>query len=246
METWKQALSINLFCAALCVVLPSISRAQEASVKPGINTQFADPNVEQFINRFEGDGRAIYKHRAEILATLDLKPGMDIADIGAGTGFFSLMIAEKVAPDGTVYAGDIADNFVKHIEARAKEASLANVKPVLCTERSVELPENSIDAAFVCDTYHHFEFPFDTLASIHKALRPGGTLVIVDFERIEGVTSTFSIEHVRAGKGTVTDEVKDAGFDFVNEVDIMDDQFVLRFTKRPPKDDSKPPPDKQE
>lgn len=211
--------------------------AQEQSVKPGINENFVNPDVDRYVGMFESEGRAIYKFRNEVMDALELKPGMAVADIGAGTGFYSMMMADRVGPEGTVYSVDIAQNFLDHIAKRAEEFGHKNVKTVLCKEDSVELPESSIDAAFICDTYHHFEYPYKTMASLHKALRPGGRLMIVDFERIVGVTTPFSIEHVRCGKGTVTDEVKDAGFDFVREVDLMEDQYVIIFTRREPKSD---------
>ena len=70
------------------------------------------------------------------------------------------------------------------------------------------------------------------MASIHEALRPGGVLVIVDFERVKGVSPPFAMTHIRCGRGTVTDEVKDAGFDFVKEVPMMKDQYIIKFVKR--------------
>lgn len=219
---------------AICwiVLAVPLALAQEQSVKPGINDSFRDPDVDRYIRMFEGEDRAIYKHRFDILQALALEPGQDVADIGAGTGFFSLMFAEKVAPKGTVFAVDIAENFIDHIKSNAKEHGIKNVKPVLCTDRDARLKKNSIDVAFICDTYHHFEYPFDTMASIHRALRPGGKLMIVDFERVKGIHSDWTLDHVRCGKGTVTDEVKDAGFDLVEELPIMDDQYVLVFRKR--------------
>lgn len=213
----------------LCYV--SCAWPQE-TVSPDINARFENPNVEQYIAMFEGDGRAIYANRHAILEVLELQPGMDVADVGAGTGFFSRMIAEEVGPEGNVYAVDISEPFLEHISETADEAGLTNIELVLCDQHSTKLPADSVDAVFICDTYHHFEHPEDTMASIHAALRENGKLVIVDFERIEGVTTPFSIEHVRAGKGTFTDEIKDAGFDYVREADIMDDQYVLVFTKR--------------
>ncbi len=214
-------------------LVASMSSAQEESVKPGINDSFKDPDVDRYISMFEGEDRAIYKNRNEILDVLKLKKGTDVADIGAGTGFFSRMMAHKVGRRGKVYAVDIAENFIEHIDALSKKEGLKNLKAVVCTERSVELPENSIDVAFICDVYHHFEYPFDSMASLHKAMRKGGRLVIVDFERVKGVSRDWTLGHVRCGKGTVTDEVKDSGFDLVEEVDLgMDGQWVRVFQKR--------------
>ncbi len=143
------------------------------------------------------------------------------------------MISYNVLPGGIVYAVDIAENFVAHIDQLAQREEITNIEAKVCSERSVDLPVNSIDLAFICDTYHHFEYPFDTMASIHAALRPGGRVVVVDFERVRGISSDWVLNHVRCGKGTVTDEVKDSGFDFVEEIDLgMDGQYVLVFEKR--------------
>ncbi len=217
----------GLLCAA------SMGMAQEQSVKPGINDNFKDPDVSFYVNLFEGEDRAIFEYRNEILDVLQLKKRTDVADIGAGTGFFSRMMAHKVGRRGKVYAVDIAENFIEHIDELSKKEGLKNIEAIVCSERSVDLPENSIDVAFICDVYHHFEYPLDSMASLHKAMRPGGRLVIVDFERVKGVSRDWTLGHVRCGKGTVTDEVKDAGFDFVEEVDLgMDEQWVRVFRKR--------------
>ncbi len=221
------------FAAAMNLALMPVAIAQEQSVKPGINDNFKDPNVEFYVNLFEGESRAIFKHRNAIVEALDLEPGMDVADVGAGTGFFSRMMSYKVGPNGTVYAVDIAEDFIDHIAELSQKEEITNIKASVCSERSVDLPENSIDLAFICDVYHHFEFPVDSMASIHKALRPAGRVVIVDFERVGGVSRDWTLNHVRCGKGTVTDEVKDSGFDFVEEVDLgMDEQWMRIYRKR--------------
>ena len=103
---------------------------------------------------------------------------------------------------------------------------------VLGAQHTTNLPPDSVDLALVCDVYHHFEFPHDSLASIHQALREDGLLVVIDFERIQGISADFQLTHVRAGKGTVTDEIKDAGFDLVKEIPLMPEQYYLVFRKR--------------
>ena len=139
---------------------------QETSVNPGINDSYLKPqtNVTQWVERFEKEGREIYYHRQEIVKAAAIRPGMVVADIGSGTGLFTLMFAEEVGANGTVHAVDIVKEFLALIEKRAQEAGITNLKTQLCTERSIELPENSIDLAFLCDVYHHFEYPHSSLA----------------------------------------------------------------------------------
>jgi predicted methyltransferase len=231
MNVYKTVISI--WALLLAVMASGWISAQEQSLKPGINDSFKDPDVERYIKIFEGESREIFAKRHDIVNALNLKPGMDVADVGAGTGFFSMMMSERVAPGGVIHSVDIAENFIKHIETLSKKEGVRNIEGHVCTERSVELPAESVDLVYICDTYHHFEYPYATLASIHKALRPGGEVVIVDFERIQGASSEWTLNHVRCGKGTVSDEVKDSGFDLVDDIDLgMKGQYVLRFRKR--------------
>ena len=98
---------------------------------------------------------------------------------------------------------------------------------------SAAIPKNSVDVVFVCDTYHHFEYPEAMLASLHEALRPGGRLVVVDFERIPGETPDWVLEHVRAGKAVFRSEIEAAGFVLVREADIagLSENYVLQFRR---------------
>lgn len=222
--------TLALWACLLGVAAPLA--AQEKSVKPGINKSFEDPNVPNFIARFEREGRDAFDHRHEIVAACALKPGMVVADIGAGTGLFTRMFAGEVGADGKVYAVDISEKFLKHVEETAKEEGFNNVVPVLCTQDSANLPPNSIDLAYICDTYHHFEFPDKTMRSIHRALRSGGQLVLVDFERIEGKSSEFIMGHVRAGKEVFTNEIRSTGFRVVEEKPgMLDESYFIRFEK---------------
>lgn len=226
-------LSIVVVLLVLACIVGTTCVAQEESLNPEINKNYRDPNVEKSVSQFEKEGREIYAHREEIVAMLNLKPGMDVADIGAGTGFFARMFARKVAPDGMAYGVDISKNFVEHMDKVAAAESIKNMKGVLCDDKSTRLAAESVDVVFTCDTYHHFEYVYKTLESIHQALRPGGILVVIDFERVKGITPEKRCKHVRCGKGTATDEIKDAGFDFVEEIPMMKDQWIRKFKKRP-------------
>jgi predicted methyltransferase len=220
---------------ALLCLLTSLVFSQDASVKPGINDKFLDPklNVEEWTKKFETESREIFHQREKIVTTAGLKPGMVMADIGAGTGLFTLHFAQAVGANGKVYAVEIAKNFLEHIKARASKASASNVQTILCTERSVELPEASIDLAFICDVYHHFEFPSASLSTLHKALKSGGELVLIDFKRIPGETSDFIMGHVRAGQEVFEAEVIAAGFEKVDEVkDLLKENYFVKFRRK--------------
>lgn len=218
----------------LLAVLASPAVAQRKSaVDPKINDSFKNPNVADFVERFEREGREIYDKREEVVAASGVREGMTIADVGAGTGLFSRLFAKKTGPQGKVYAVDIARNFVEHIVKSSREEGLENVVGITCKAESSELPASSVDLVFICDTYHHFEYPESTMKSIHQALRPGGVLCVIDFQRIEGVSSEWILNHVRAGKEVVTKEIEDVGFELMEEVnDMFQDNYFLKFRKR--------------
>jgi predicted methyltransferase len=205
--------------------------AQEKSVRPGINKPFENPDLKEFLGKFETESREIYTRRQEIVAACKLKPGLTVADIGAGTGLFTRLFAKEVGPEGKVYAVDISAKFVEHVVKTCTEQNLKNVVGMVCKPDSVELPDRSIDVAFICDTYHHFEFPARTMASIHRALRPGGQVILIDFHRIEGQSSEWILGHVRAGQEVFSKEIVTAGFKQVEESKFLKENYFLRFRR---------------
>jgi ubiquinone/menaquinone biosynthesis C-methylase UbiE len=225
-----------LMPVALAVAgLGTRAAAQQPTITPTakeLNKAF-DADASQWTARFEHEGRAIYDKRYEILDAMHLKPGMNVADIGAGSGVFARLIAQRVAPGGMVYAVDISKNMIDHITRVAEQERIANLKAVLGDPRSPRLEPHSLDLVCIIDSYHHFEFPQDMLREIVKALRPDGALVLIDFKRIEGVSKEYILKMVRAGEGTFTDEFQNAGFDLVQRRDDMfDDNYLLRFHLR--------------
>ena len=209
--------------------------SREQSVKPGMNDNYKDnPKIEEWVKRLEAEDREVRIHRDAIVKDLQLKPGMVVADIGAGTGLFVEPLAEGVGARGRVFAVDITQNFLDHIAALVKDKGWGHVRTVLCKEDSVQLPANSIDLAFVCDTYHHFEYPRSTMRSIHRALRPDGILVLVDFDRIPGQSREWILGHVRADKGQVDTELRAWGFERVDDppsADYLKENYLLRMRK---------------
>ena len=225
----------NPLALTLALAFTTLLHSQESSVKPGINEKFLDPNlkVDEWTAKFETESREIFHQRGEIVAATALKPGMTVADIGAGTGLFTLAFAEAVGAGGKVYAVEIARNFLDHIKARAAKAEADNIETLLGTPRSVGLPEASIDLAFICDVYHHFEYPQASLATIHRALKPDGELVLIDFKRIPGETSDFIMGHVRAGQEVFEAEVTAAGFEKIGEVKgLLKENYFVRFRRK--------------
>lgn len=221
------------------------------SVKPGINDRFqGEFAVGPWVERFESESREVFDHRQSILAALDLQNGEDIADIGTGTGFYAFMFAEQVGSTGKVFAVDIAQPFVEHVRTRATERGQTQIKAIRCADDDARLPTNSIDKAFICDTYHHFEYPDATMRSIAQAMRPGGQLFVLDFRRYAEGDGTDDAKwmvlpqdrrewirgHVRCDRPTIIREIEAAGFQHDADFDpvcngLMVENYMMRFTR---------------
>lgn len=210
---------------------------QRTAVPEDINDSFLDPmaSAEDFVKRWEIESREVYASREGIVAALELQPGDRVADIGTGTGLFLEPLAEAVGKTGKVFATDISVAFLEHVRNRVAEHGWTQVQPILGGMHTTGLLQDSVDVVFTCDVYHHFEYHEDMLRSIHSALRPGGRLIIVDFERIPGVSREWMLSHVRAPKETVLAEVTAAGFRFDGEVEVegFEENYLLRFTAIP-------------
>jgi ubiquinone/menaquinone biosynthesis C-methylase UbiE len=233
--TITAALLTGLFAgSALPPALAQIRQHRHETITPTakkLNERF-DADAKHWAGQFESPGRTIFDRRTEIVDLLALKPGMDVADVGAGSGLFSRLIAQGVGPAGTVYAVEVSASLVDHIARTATTMGLHNVSAVLGDPKSPRLPEQSVDVVFIADSYHHFEYPREMLQGIKKALRPNGLFLLIDFNRIEGVSHPFLLEMVRAGKETFTAEIRDAGFELVEEIDMFEDEYVLKFKHR--------------
>lgn len=227
----RSLFSVIAASVALCFLTLLSTTAQEKSVKPGINKQFENPNPKDWSQKLEGESREVAANTKEIVAACKIKPGMTMADVGAGTGLFTRKFAAEVGEKGKVIAVDIAPTFLAHIKKTCEEAKIKNVETILCDQFSTKLPKNSVDLVFICDTYHHFEFPQRTLQSIHHALRPGGQVILIDFHRIKGKSSDFVMGHVRAGQEVFVAEVTAAGFKVVGQEKLLKENYFVRFEK---------------
>jgi ubiquinone/menaquinone biosynthesis C-methylase UbiE len=237
-----RVLQVTAWLGVGLALLNTTVRAEDAPKSKGpapyaaeMNKKFTDPNadIQQFVKRFENDARDVYAKRREITRAVGLRPGDDVADIGTGTGLFSFLFVEPVGAKGTVYAVDIGSVFVKYIAEQAKQRGHERVvKTVLNTPDSLELPPGSIDVAFTCDTYHHFEHPEKMLASIHRALRRGGRLVVIDFD-LRNDSGEFVKQRARAAKEVYYREITAAGFELIETkgAPMIKDNFYAEFRR---------------
>lgn len=219
----------TLLC--LTILASTLSYADEQSVRPGVNRHYMDPEWQYWVNTFESSGREVFDRRIDIVEASAVQKGMNVADIGAGTGLFTRLFSHRVGPRGKVYAVDISRTFVENILRFSREQGLKNVNGVVNSPRDVMLEAQSIDLAFTVDTYHHFEYPQSMLASIHKALRPGGRLIVIDFRKHPEKSSNWVMGHVRANRHTVVDEITSAGFVLLDDKPLLRTNYFLEFSK---------------
>jgi ubiquinone/menaquinone biosynthesis C-methylase UbiE len=225
------ALVLLGFLAAACERRAPV----EAAPAPAASDPYPDDpaNLEVWLERMEVGSREIYSARNAIARAVDLKPGARIADIGAGTGIYTMLFSERVGPGGAVFAVDIEPRFLKLINQRAEDSGRDNIVSVLSRPDSVTLPPASVDAVFICDTYHYFEDPAALMATVMAALRPGGALYVIDYDIGAGETPPPDHRHVRFGKADVAAEIGSFGFSPAVEISVegLSENYMLRFEK---------------
>ncbi len=116
-----------------------------------------------------------------LLRILALAPGSTVADVGAGTGYYARRIADAIGPAGKVYAVDVQPEMFSMLQAVAKQRQYGHITPLLSTTNDVKLPAASVDVAIMVDVYHELEFPYEVLASVVRAVKPGGRVVFVEY-----------------------------------------------------------------
>ncbi len=220
--------ALMMVCLVLCA---SLTLAETQSVRPGINAYYENPDWQQWVSTFERRGREVYDRRHAIVDASGVRQGMTVADIGAGTGLFSRLFAQRVGPQGKVYAVDISRPFVENIMRTSREQGLNNIEGIVNNDKDALLPAASVDLVFMVDTYHHFEYPDSMLLSIRKSLKPDAHMIVIDFRRDPQRSSRWVMGHVRAGKRDVIQEITAAGFRLIDDKPLLRTNYYLVFGK---------------
>jgi ubiquinone/menaquinone biosynthesis C-methylase UbiE len=167
---------------------------------------------------------------ARLLEILKPKPGEVVADVGAGSGYYTFRFAERVGPTGKVLAVDIQSEMLDLIKKRMRERKLENVVPVLGTITDPKLPEGGVDTILLVDVYHEFDHPYEMTAAMVKGLKPGGRLVFVEF-RLEDETVPIKLVHKMSEK-QVRKEMESFPLKFVKTDESLPWQHVIVFEKK--------------
>ncbi|CEM11033.1 unnamed protein product [Vitrella brassicaformis CCMP3155] len=221
----------------------------------GVNANFVNSTEEQLKEKYgNGSGlfedpeqRDIAKCKDAILKALrqhcHLSPGCCLVDVGAGTGLFLKDFSAIIGNQGSIYACELSDGFLGLLERLCDEEGLTNVITVKTSDTSLQLPESAkraADLVFICDVYHHFEYPRTFIRHIaDDVIKPDtGLLVVIDFHRIpEKIWSRppeWVLDHVRAGQDTFKQEIEESGFEYLSDVEVegMRENYMMTFRPR--------------
>jgi SAM-dependent methyltransferase len=209
------------------------AQPSSAPAKPGVHPisgrVFAPVMGYQGAEWLDREERDIEEEPDVAIAALDLKRGMVVADIGAGSGYMTVRMARKVAPTGKVYGEDIQPQMIDLLQRRIAKEKIPNVEPVLGMVDDPKLPPSSIDLALLVDVYHEFSEPQKMLRALRTALKPDGRLVLLEYRK-EDPTIPIRLEH----KMTVAEaklEVEAEGFTLSKLDKRLPRQHILIFTK---------------
>jgi SAM-dependent methyltransferase len=231
---WKPLIAALLFsAAALCSSPPSVARAIQAQ-KPADAPRITRPTSTPYtgdLSIFEDPKRAENLQINRVMDLLGIKQGMNVADIGAGSGWFTVRAATRVGNNGTVYAVEINPDYLRYIEERAADQKLSNIRTILGKEDDPMLPRDSIDAVLILKTYHEIAQPILLLSRLREAMRSGALLGIIDRN---GNGKNHGI-----GSKLVIKEASEAGFSLVEHYDFvkpddMDYFLVFRVASTAP------------
>lgn len=176
----------------------------------------------------ERDSRQQEENSSQTIGKMPLKPNSVVADIGAGTGYYTFRIVPKV-PKGKVYAVDIQDEFVKRLDSRKTEQKIENVEVIKGGEKTPNLPPASADLIFMVDVYHELLFPHEMLQAIRKALKPSGKLLLIEYKAEDPEVAIKPLHKMTVAQ--VNKELAANGFKLVKRDDTLPIQHFLLYEK---------------
>ncbi len=167
---------------------------------------------------------------AKLIDALKVKQGEVIADIGAGSGYYSFRLSKLVGDKGKILAVDIQPEMLAIIRKKMKEQKVTNIDPIQGTEKDPKLPAGAVDTILMVDVYHEFDFPFEMTKAMVQALKPGGRLVFVEF-RMEDDNVPIKLVHKMTQKQVMT-EMEPHPLRWIKTLDVLPWQHIIVFEKK--------------
>ena len=167
------------------LVLPISVVAQDATKRDPHQMHELHNDPKSYIGALEDPKRDAYQKPHEVLTALNIKPGEVIADIGAGSGYFTFRLSHFVGDKGKIYAVDVSPDMVRHVNRRIRATKASNVVTILADNDDPLLADQSVNRFFICDVWHHVENQTKYLSLMKKMLKPGGEIVMIDFHKKE-------------------------------------------------------------
>jgi ubiquinone/menaquinone biosynthesis C-methylase UbiE len=202
-------------------------------VQPGVHPisgrVFADVMTYRGASWLDREERDIEEAPDAAIDALDLKPGLVVADVGAGSGYMTVRMAERVGPTGRVYATDIQPQMITLLESRLADENITNVTPVLGLEDDPNLPEGAVDVMLLVDVYHEFSEPQQMLRGLRNALKPGGRLVLLEYRKEDRSIPIYESHKMTVAEAKL--EVEAEGFTLSRVDARLPRQHILVFTK---------------
>ncbi|HVQ75882.1 MAG TPA: methyltransferase domain-containing protein [Candidatus Binatia bacterium] len=214
-----------LLAASLLLVVPATAQDQAPRSHEEMHRLHRDPTA--YIAMLEDPKRDAYQKPHEVLMALGLKPGETIADIGSGSGYFTLRFAAHVGDQGRVFAVDVDPAMVRHLNRRLRDAGVRNVQTILAEPDDPLLPDASVDRFVVVNTWHHIEKPVAYLALMKRMLKPGGQVVMIDFQKKE-LPFGPPLE-MKIAREDLVRQMEASGFRLAKEHVFLPHQYFLVF-----------------
>lgn len=218
-------ISLGVVVCAVTALAQQPSPAPTPSDRATAFYGFGD--VKYWSGVFDDPKRDAWQKPRELVAALALSPGATVADLGAGTGYFEPYLAAAVGPAGTVLAVEVEPTLVTHLRERAEREQGGTVVPVLASKDNPRLPAAAVDLILIADTYHHLDHRRVYLPQLHRALKPGGRIAVVDWK--PGKLPEGPEPAHKLPRQTIIDEMRAAGFRLTAEPDMLPYHYVLIF-----------------
>lgn len=224
--SYKQLSARLLLSLGPLLMFSALACAQQTAMPP----KSEDRPLKDRIVTMERAERDAWQKPDEVVKALDLKNHNVVADIGAGTGYFSRPLARAVAPDGKVYAVDVAADILAYLQERAERESLHNIVTIVSKPGDPLLPANSLDLAFFCDTTHHIEHRVNFYRKLFPAVKARGRMVIIDYPP-DSPHAPHKPEQL-VPRSQAISEAEQAGFKFVKDFQFLPYHYFLIFQKQ--------------